>query len=132
MGRWCCSLGLGLTLALALAGCASSLASGDEAGAAVALEGPWEGVLSRKGNAPFAWWALQTDSGEVWEFELPGAGAEQALLPRQNCRVQVQGHSAQGLRGAGQLYPSRLSGVRRPELGEPESQRCQFAFPGPL
>lgn len=130
MGRWSCSLGLGLTLALA--GCASSLASGDEAGAAVALEGPWEGVLSRKGNAPFAWWALQTDSGEVWELELPGAGAEQALLPRQNCRVLIQGHSTQGLRGAGQLHPSRLSGVRRPELGEPENQRCQFAFPGPL
>ena len=128
MGRFCCSLGLVLTLA----GCASGLATGGEAGAAVALEGLWEGVLSRKGNAPFAWWALQTDSGEVWELELPGAGAEQSLMPRQNCRVLVQGRSTQGLRGAGQLHPARLSGVQRPELGEPENRRCRFAFPAPL
>lgn len=90
-----------------------------------------EGVLTRKGNDPFLWWALQTDSGQVWQLELPPAFADPSLVSKQNCRVQARGHAAQGPLGLRLLRLNHLSGVQRPELGAPENLRCQFSIPAP-
>ena len=91
----------------------------------------WVGVLTRKGNAPFQWWALQTDAGQVWQLELPTPVPSQALESRQNCRVQASGQPAEGLLGARLLRLDRLSGVPDPALGAPENQRCQFSLTVP-
>lgn len=89
------------------------------------------GLLTRKGSDAFSWWALQTDSGEVWQLELPPTLPAQALQTRQNCRMQARGQPSPALLGTKRLRVSSLSAVPRPELGAPENQRCQFSLPAP-
>ncbi len=90
----------------------------------------WTGVglLTRKGSAPFSWWALQTDSGQVWRLELPATLPDATLEPRQNCQVEASGDASNGLLGKRVLQLSSLKGLQRPELGAPENLRCQFSL----
>lgn len=89
------------------------------------------GLLTRKGSDAFSWWALQTDSGEVWQLELPPSLPTQALQTKQNCRMQASGQPGAALLGTKRLRVSSLSAIPRPELGAPENQRCQFSLPAP-
>ncbi len=89
------------------------------------------GMLTRKGNAPFSWWALQVESGEVWRLELPSTLPESALEARQNCKVLVSGYASDGLLGTRLLQVRSISGIQRPELGGPENLRCQFSLTTP-
>lgn len=139
MPRHAAALCLILTLAwgMGLAGCASPESTTAPAPSA-AREGndsatAWSGVglLTRKGSAPFSWWALQTDSGQVWRLELPATLPETALEPRQNCQVKASGHASDGLLGTRLLQLSSLIGLQRPELGAPENLRCQFSLKVP-
>lgn len=139
MGRHTAPWHLILVLAggLGLTGCGSPGTPGTATTARPTQPGPagaaesWTGVLTRKGNAPFPWWALQTDAGQVWQLELPAALPDQALASKQNCWVQAHGTAADGLLGARLLRLDHLVGLQRPELGGPENQRCQFSLPGP-
>lgn len=89
------------------------------------------GLLTRKGSDALSWWALQTDSGEVWQLELPPSLPTQALQTQQNCRMQASGQPGAGLLATRRLRVSSLSAVPRPELGAAENQRCQFSLPTP-
>jgi len=131
------NLGLALALSAGLAGCASPEArtpsSPPPVQTGVKAAASWEGVglLTLKGNAPFSWWALQVDSGEVWRLELPSTLPGSALEARQNCKVQVSGHASGALLGTRLLQVSSVKGLQRPELGAPENQRCQFSLTAP-
>ena len=89
------------------------------------------GLLTRKGSDAFSWWALQTDSGEVWQLELPPTLPTQALQTKQNCRMQASGQPGAALLGTKRLRVSSLSAVPRLELGAPENQRCRYSLPAP-
>ena len=139
MGRHTAPWHLILVLAggLGLTGCGSPGTPGTATTARPTQPGPagaaesWTGVLTRKGNAPFSWWALQVESGEVWRLELPSTLPESALEPRQNCKVLVSGYASDGLLGTRLLQVRSISGIQRPELGGPENLRCQFSLTTP-
>jgi len=123
-----------LALGLALAGCAHPGSSTAQA-PSPARDGLdsaaiWSGVglLTLKGSAPFSWWALQTDSGQLWRLELPATLPSTALEPRQNCQVTASGAASDGLLGSHLLHLHSLEGMPRPELGAPENLRCQFSL----
>jgi|GEM_PF-3599668 len=128
---------LSLGCSLGLAGCASP-GSATAPGPSPARDShdsatTWSGVglLTLKGSAPFSWWALQTDSGQVWRLELPTTLPTTALEPRQNCQVKAVGAASDGLLGTRLLQLRSLEGLQRPELGAPENLRCQFSFTAP-
>lgn len=126
---------LALACSMGLVACANpgmpAVGSPTSSTAPLEPDATWVGVLTRKGNTPFQWWALQTDAGQVWQLELPAPIPSQALESRQNCRVRASGEPAEGLLGARLLRLDRLSGVPDPALGAPENQRCQFSLTVP-